>query len=117
MGPYHAAVVIATSDGILIFRRRVDRPEEPTSMIWQCGVTVQIEPARLRSKLMEKVPYDGLYNTPVKFHIDYKFANGVKMICTSSEPETKAWRRTWNQNLKVMMDGYLLSSWWNAYRQ
>lgn len=30
-------------------------------------------------------PTDGLYNTPVKFHINYKFANGVNMICTSGD--------------------------------
>ena len=31
------------------------------------------------------IPPDGLYNTPVKFHIEYLFANGVKMICTSGD--------------------------------
>ncbi|MDD4871625.1 MAG: gfo/Idh/MocA family oxidoreductase, partial [Kiritimatiellae bacterium] len=32
-----------------------------------------------------EIPPDGLSNTPVKFNINYQFANGVRMICTSDD--------------------------------
>jgi predicted dehydrogenase len=39
-------------------------------------------------KATGEIPADGLYNTPIRFHIEYLFANGVRMICTSEDATT-----------------------------